>query len=233
MNQKAFHQEIHAILANKTPHITHFLTEEEQAIISQITKGNNVDFAGGFLNPSRQRAYFFTDIKEDITCLRLTLKNPYAKLTHPKILGSLMGLEIARDRVGDIIAEKGLVYVTNDVKDTLRYRLEKIGKSPVHVTEIDGSAIEKTVSLRPFNIIVSSMRLDVIVAAILHTSRSKSQSFIKNNHVKINHFPTDDSKQMLAIDDILSIHREGRFVIMETLKTTRKGKYLLKIGKYT
>ncbi len=232
MDYKAFHQEIHHILAQETPHITAFLTPEEQAIIQSITKGQHVQFDGGFKNPTRQRAYFFTEPKQDITCLELTLKNKQGRLSHPKILGSLMGLDIPRESIGDIVADKGLVYVTDAVKKTIKYRLNRIGKSPVTVDVIDGRDIEKTIKLRTFNIIVSSMRLDVIIAAILHTSRNKSTAFINSGNVKVNHFPTNDQTHTLKINDILSLHREGRFVIKETLKTTRKGKYLLKIGKY-
>ena len=69
-----------------------------------------------------------------ITCLEITGRD-IDKLSHRDFLGSLMGLGIKRETVGDIlISDKCYIFVKEEIADYIVYNLTKIGNKGVSVS---------------------------------------------------------------------------------------------------
>ena len=79
--------------------------------------------------------------------------------------------------------------------------------------------------------IVSSLRLDVVIAALTNISRQKAASLIHGEKVKVNWTVRDQPAFELQESDMLSVRGSGRFKVIAIEGRTRKDKIRLIIGK--
>lgn len=195
---------------------------------------------GGHENSERKILGVFPDWEEPdtssfpINIIKIT--NSFKKtFSHRDVLGSLMGLGIERDRIGDIIvADDGAyVFLHQSVTEYVLSTLKKIGSHGVKVSLADR---EEFVFPEPKFAIISSIaasqRLDAIVAASVNISRSKAASLIHHELVSINHRPTQDLSASVAEGDLLSIRGFGRFSVDKISGQTRSGRLHISIKKY-
>ena len=225
---KNFAKKIHLILNNQKPVTTGFLTESEQDQLLNIDKRKEFTLEGGYQNATRKRA-LYRHYKETIACIKIDSEG---LLTHQNILGSFLGAGYNKDDIGDILPSKDVFYVKKELAKELPFKLTKIGRFNVKLTEIDGRSITFKPTLTYENYIVSSMRLDVLVAALASVSRTKAQELIQNKLIKVNDLVRESNNYEVEINDYLSIRQVGRFLIKEHVKQTRKEKIVLNIGKY-
>lgn len=118
-------------------------------------------------------------------------------LTHRDYLGALMGLQIKRERIGDILVggHGAEILVLRDMADFLLLHFAQAGRKrlsvscvplaeirvpEVHETEGEGS--------------VASMRLDSMIALIFALSRSDAQEFISRGLVFVNQQPCPEAR---------------------------------------
>ena len=93
------------------PVSTEFLSPREQAMAEAVLRTAGVRsgyaFDGGYEAAERKVLLFLPDWAEgeqgELAFLRAAFHGPDSALTHRDILGSLMGLGVARERVGDIL----------------------------------------------------------------------------------------------------------------------------------
>ena len=116
----------------------------------------------------------------------------------------------------------------------MKSNFTSIGKAKVSVSEvteledfIDYRVIHGLRSLQ----VVSSMRLDTVVAALLNISRQKAATLIRSEKVKVNWTTQSDLTLELYESDILSIRGAGRFKVIGIEGRTRKDKVRLLTGK--
>lgn len=224
-----FTKQIHFILNNQTPVTTGFLTETEQDILFNVDKRREFTLEGGYKTATRKRA-LYRHFKETIACMKIESEG---LLTHQNILGSFLGAGYNKEDIGDILPSKDIFYVKKELAKELPYKLTKIGRFNVKLSEIDGRNITFKPTLTYENYIVSSMRLDVLVAALSSVSRQKAQEMIKNKLVKVNDLVREKNDYEVEISNQLSIRQIGRFMVKEVVKQTRKEKIVLNIGKYS
>jgi RNA-binding protein YlmH len=227
---KAFSKTIQSYVHSNHPVTTGFLTPKEQEITTQIDPA--IVFDGGYKNAIRQRAYFYTHPADDIVCFKIHSASSFLHLSHRNMLGSLMGLGLNREDIGDILHHDACFFVTKAVSKQVKYGLISIGKHPITLESIDGHDLIPTINFEDLTVIVSSMRLDVVVKAIAHISRQQSVHMIQNNLVKVNDFVVDKQTKLLKVDDVLSIRHHGRFVLDAIEKRTKKDKIVINIKKY-
>src|SRR5690625_2940955 len=79
-------------------------------------------------------------------------------------------------------------------------------------------------------IIVSSLRMDVILARALNVSRNRAKTLIKDQKVKLNWVEVERPDIEVEEYDILSIRGFGRVKIGAQQGITRKDNLVLKIG---
>lgn len=212
---------------------TKFLTLTEQAIIKNTLK-NKVffKFYGGYDNSELKRAIIYKDSDPFITCFKIIYNKKYLTLSHQNILGTLLSLSITKDSIGDILANEDVFFITSELKDFIINEFTKINGVSIELNEIDGSQLIRNILLEIDSFTVSSLRLDSIVSKITKKSRNSASVMILNDLVKVNHMITNKNTKYLNEEDVISIRKYGRFIVQDTKKTSKKGKIVVKYGKY-
>lgn len=227
-----FSDKVKGYLSNSTPVITKFLDVSEQAILHNHLK-NKIPFAffGGYPDAEKKRASIYQK-DFDITCFKIIYNANFLTLSHQNILGSLLSLSIRRDSIGDILPRQQVFFATNEIRDFLLLEFTKIGNHSIQLVEVAGSSIISETALLESVFTVDSLRLDAVVAHIIRKSRNESTLLIKSDLVKVNHLIETKTVKTIKENDIISIRKHGRFRILDTKATSRKGKIIVKYGKY-
>ncbi len=210
---------------------TMFLTAFEKHQLQLFLKKDiPVLFDGGHNDAERCRAYI--NKQEEIICFKISSNDRFLHLTHQNILGSLLALNIKREAIGDIIPKEHVFFCIGELQSFIEKQFTMIGRSNISLQKIDGSSLIKTDELEHHRISVESLRLDLIISKITKLSRKESVLLIENDQVKKNHLPINKITSLVSEQDILSIHRFGRFVILDTKNRSKKGKIVVIYGKY-
>jgi RNA-binding protein YlmH len=211
---------------------TMFLTKTEQKQIKNQLK-YTVDFSidGGYSNFERGRAYINTEIGS-ISCFKINLKSTFSSLSHQNILGSLLALNIKRETIGDIIAEESVFYIISELDSFILQEFTSIGNAPLILEKIDGRSFKRQESLEEHKAFIDSLRLDLVVSKIIKGSRKDATFLIETELVQLNHTSVTKTSKTVQENDIISIRKKGRFKILNTQKTSKKGKIILIYGKF-
>ncbi|WP_107839236.1 RNA-binding protein [Metasolibacillus meyeri] len=226
------------------PKLTDFLDPRQRFIVMAIVgqvDDLQVKSTGIFDTAERERLMiapnYFDALMEDfqIAIFRVNYPAKFVQLKHPDVLGALLSLGIDRSKFGDIrIAENTIQFaVAKEVADYVRANLTSIGKVKVHIEELGEQAplIQLEEQWVEQLVLISSMRLDVVIATVLNISRQKSQSLVTSGRVKINWTVREHVSFELQEGDIASVRGFGRFKVLMTEGRTKKDKIRLQIGR--
>src|SRR5699024_369076 len=107
----------------------------------------------------------------------------------------------------------------------------RVGRVNVNLEEQPfDELVEMMDKWEPEDIIVSSLRIDVILAQALHLSRNRAKTMINDNKIKLNWVEVDRPDIDVEEFDILSVRGFGRIRIRTEKGTTRKDNIVLEIG---
>lgn len=202
----------------------------------------SVNLWGGYEGAERSVACFgdreyFTDNGDyPIKCILIEPVNQkFADdLTHRDFLGSLMGLGIRREVLGDIIISenKGFLFCLDTIADYIIENLTQVKHTTVECKITD--EIPQNALPQPENIelIVSSERLDVIVAAVYNLSRSKVLPCFEHERVFVNGKAETRASSVVNIGDKISVRGFGRFIYNGVLRHTKKDRLVISIDIY-
>lgn len=216
---------------------TNFLNPHQQNIIRRII-GNNPNlkmlFYGGYENSENKKCIIAPDyfeINEDdfkIIQMKIKYNSKYTKLTHPDVLGTLMAQGLKREYYGDIVAFEGDFYffIDQSIENYLIHHLKKIKNATIHL-EQSVLEIQNNQEYIMNSFIVSSMRLDKIVASIYKLTRSKAADYIRGGYVKVNHKIVDEIAYLCNNEDIISLKRHGRVKLVDTTRKTKSDNYVV------
>lgn len=227
---------------------TRFLNESEKALASKElqTLGEDFRIFGGYGECIRARIVFpafwetdSIDASEYVTSVKI-VGSGYETLTHSDFLGSVLGLGISRNAVGDIVVEKektsAVVFCTPEIKSFLLSAppvLERVGRDTVRV--IDYTPGEDFTSGHGFEsktVLAASLRLDCIVSSLCNVSRENAKVMISQEKVSLNYVSALKCDAGVSAGDIISVRGKGKFRIDEASGNTKKGKIRLQISKY-
>ena len=223
--------------------LTKFLTPREQQIIQMLVNqfiDIDVYFDGGFKNAERKRAiikpsYLVDDLLENTFIgYQIQYHQRYVSIQHRQVLGSLTSLNIDRSLIGDIIvSDSGIIHfaICNEFSSFLIQHFQKIGKHQITLIETDIKNLEKVEQFEEEEYIVSSMRLDVVVASLMNASRSQVFEYIKQGNIQLNFKLEQNNSYQCQIGDVISIKRYGRYKILKHKSTTKAGRLVVSIGK--
>ncbi len=232
-------------LSEKTSSLkyTDFLTPAEAALVDfEHLSGafSKQVFFGGYDGAERTVYISYPDFLEecptdDIISVIVIRGRDIASLNHRDYLGSIMGLGIKREKIGDIVVfdDKAFVFALPDMAEYIKNNLAKIGNTGV-TTEVL-SAAEITVPEKKTEEIkgtVSTVRLDSVLAVSLKTSRSKAMKFIEAEKVQVNWKIVSDSAFKIKEGDIFSVRGFGRFKFFSVNGETKKGRISITVRKY-
>jgi RNA-binding protein YlmH len=221
-----------------------FLSPYEAAIAKKILdKVKDVFYllTGGYEGAERVIAIISPEFIEDdmaagapISYLRIT---PVVEksLSHRDYLGSLLGLGIKREKIGDILVCETYadVFVIDKIAEYILYNLEKIGNTKVKCELQDVfqySPPEK--KERYINTTVASLRADSVSSSGFGLSRTKIMDYFRAQRVNVNWEVVQNPSKMLSEGDVISIRGMGRIVLEKVLGNTRKDRINIVIKRF-
>ena len=220
--------------------VIHFLNISEQIVLEKmVAKLTDVAiiFAGGFEFAQRKRAAIFPVFMaaESINTLVSIFKIEVigaGEITHSQVLGSLMGLNIDRNVIGDIMVDENGAFfaVASEFDRFIQENFTKVGRFDIRL-ELIKEPVAFVQQFEDFEIILSSMRLDVVVKALINASRGKAEEYLEAGYVRLNHVALKKGARVCQIGDTLSIRKHGRFKLVEIKKTTKRGKFVVVVSK--
>lgn len=147
-----------------------------------------------------------------------------------------MKLGVVREKIGDILVKESgadVIVMPEIVKYLLTNLSELTRLRKADIKEIQINELEKVeIKTKEYNIIVSALRLDNIIAELAKTSRMQAKELINQERVFVNFKNEIKQTKLLNEGDLISIRGKGRFKISEIIGNTQKGRYILKIEKY-
>lgn len=212
-------------------------------IISMLERIPDIDFAsgGGYPVAERARVAIFpdylaeSDIDFELVLLAVEGNFKMAKVTHRDFLGSILGLGIKREVIGDVlVTEKGCqVVAARDVAPYLMANLIKVHRVGVTVRVVEESEWkmpEETV--KEIKSTVASLRLDAVAAVGFGTSRSRIAREITAERLNLNWHPCSNLSASVKPGDILSIRGRGRVEVIEVKENTKSGRIGIVIKRF-
>lgn len=201
-----------------------------------------VNLWGGYEGAERavacfgDREYFIGNADFPIKCILISPVNQkFADdLTHRDFLGSLMGLGIRREVLGDIIINEncGYLFCLDTIAEYIIENLIQVKHTTVECRITD--EIPQNALPQPENIelIVSSERLDVIVASVYNLSRSKVLPYFEHERVFVNGKAEQRASTVADIGDKISVRGFGRFIYNGVLRRTKKDRLVISIDVF-
>ena len=238
--------------------VSKFLTPREQIIAREIIIKSGMSasafFYGGYDGSERNRLFVlplymaleeyskkaldeagFDIVTEGVQAVKI-MGSGYKKLSHRDHLGSLLGLGIERDVVGDVAVLddfSAVVFCDGKIAEFIVSELKKVGNDTVRVgkTEIAFDFLYEPRSVTVSDT-VASARLDCVVASLSGLAREKAQYAVKSGSVTLDHFTADECDELVREGNVISIRGVGKFKILSLSDTTKKGRLRLLAKKY-
>ena len=217
-----------------------FLGLSEISEISAMRFSVPVTLWGGYDNAERcvacfgHREYFADKSDYPIKCILIKPVNQkFADtLSHRDFLGSLMGLGIRREVLGDIIISenKGYLFCLETIADYIIENLTQVRHTTVECELTDNIPTDILPQPENLEIIVSSERLDVIVSAIYKMSRSQVLPIFHTEKVFVNGIVKTSPSATLNVGDKVSVRGFGRFIYNGVLRHTKKDRLVISVG---
>ncbi len=214
--------------------VTNFLDPAELVEVRGVIKYVETCAFGGF--DVAERAVILIgaeewDFSEILTAIRITATD---NLSHRAILGSVLGLGIKREVLGDIVVSENVcdIIVLKSIAEYILNNLKYVGREKVSLTEIglnDIMILEDT--SKEIRTTVSSLRIDSVISAGFGISREKSAEFVKNECVKINHIQISSTSKSVKEGDLISVRGKGRLEVVSTNGTSRSGRVKIVLKK--
>ena len=229
------------------PAHTGFLSPAEQAVSADLlmaaAPGRGVLF-GGYDGAERKLWAFLPDWLEEETWRQgedcpvaaLSVSVPsMAGLTHRDYLGSLMGLGLTREKIGDIrLTDRGAqVLVLRETLPILLSQWDKAGRYPVTLTPIPLSALTPAAGeTKHVRATAASLRLDAVVSAGFSIPRSRAAELIRAGRVMVDHRPAEKADRPVEAGAVLTCRGLGKCVLTDANGTSRRGRIVLEFERY-
>ena len=154
--------------------------------------------------------------------------------SHRDVLGALMNLGIAREKLGDILIKdnKAYLFVKREIADYIAEELQQVCHTIVHCVLEEPSAMAVEPELKEFEKIVASNRLDSVIAAMSGKSRSQSVVLIQSGKIFINGAECLHNTYLCKQNDVISIRGTGKFIFDGEIGTTKKSKMKIRFRQY-
>lgn len=223
--------------------LTDFLDPRQVFIVQSVIGKHEeikVKIFGGTEKAERKRAWIYPDyLKPSIAEFQLTLlevqyPSKFVRIEHRDVLGSLMALGLKREKFGDILFhhERIQFFICKEMQEYLYLHLNRIGNVKVALIEKQlEEVIITTDNWETITVTASSLRLDVLLAAIFRISRQKAAAMIQQTQVKVNWHLVEQPAFECREADIISARGFGRGKIVKIDGRTKKDKWRLTIGK--
>lgn len=216
--------------------LTKFLNPYHQSIVKSIVSQSSdliVLENGGYLDSENKRmiiAPSFYQIEEEdfkLVVVHIKYAKHFDELKHKDVLGALMSLGIKRELFGDIVESDNELYLILDetIYDYIKQNLTKIKRSKINLN-ISTKIISNSIEYSSKTFILSSFRLDKVIASFYKMSRAKAAQYIQAGFVKVNHKDVVEINYLCNNSDIISFKKHGRVKFVDLNRKTKQGNYV-------
>ena len=229
------------------PAATDFLSPQQQMLALDLLRLAGLPEtsympSGGYDGAERKIILFLPDwldaenAEEDlpIRCLRAAFRAEDS-LNHRDFLGSLMGMGIVREKLGDILvgADSADLIVLGTVADFLLQNWNSAGRAKLKVSEIAAAHLHiPELKCQEVRDTVSSLRLDAVASTGFRMARGKAADLVSSGRVQLNWRECTKPDKLLVAGDTVSARGFGKFVLAEVGGTTKKGRTSIVIKRY-
>ena len=221
---------------------TDFLTLSEIEVAKSVLNGSNHMFFGGHEDTERCILCIASDeitITPDlfpISRIKIVPKNPKFSeaFSHRDILGSVLGLGLERDVIGDIYVKEKEAYLfcAEKIAVFLTEHLEQIRHTNVLCQILQTEELTFQREVREISRTVSAIRIDAVVAAAFGVSRSSAATAVTTGKVFINGRETTSPSFPVKESDVISFRGQGKARLKEIGSLTKKGRIVVTIERY-
>lgn len=219
-----------------------FLDPYHLDLAKGIVRGMDLEFVdwGGFPAAERRKLVLGPACRElrhedaGIAVLLLEAGSGFQSLSHRDYLGSLLGLGLKREKLGDIICQSDRAWLALDrsISGYVAQNLARVGRTPVRVREAgEDEIILPQENVREINATVPSLRLDAVAGEGFSLSRSKISSEIESGKVKVNWRQVTELSFQIKQGDVISCRGLGRVTVAEIRGQTKKGRIALTLHR--
>ncbi|KRL01412.1 RNA-binding protein [Liquorilactobacillus capillatus] len=223
------------------PILTRFLNPRERFIASTLLGDDEqikMKSCGLAVTAERKRILFYPEYYSptaadfELSLLKINYPAKFAELEHRQVLGTLMNIGIKRDIIGDILTDgtQWQLVVDTQMADYVCLQVDHIGRIKVKLEIVAPEQL--VVPLNEWEhkqISVSSLRIDVLIAAIYNLSRQRAKDLLLAQKIHLNWMLLEKPDVELGREDMVSVRGHGRFRVNDVTGTSKKGKIRLDI----
>jgi RNA-binding protein YlmH len=228
------------------PRYSSFLSDREQTLAEAAMNRCGCAcwrFDGGW--PGAERRVLCVEPEGEgrppVCCIRLQCRMVAGAEApqHKDYLGSLIGLELKREALGDILPDPenegcAWIFALENVSALILSDLDRIGNTRVDAVKVEAEEIpefpaaDRTLQTAS----VSSLRLDAVLAAMLRCSRGQAAELISAGRVEINHVAADSAHAPVYRQDIFTVRGKGRFQLTDLPGKSKKDRCIIEYFKF-
>lgn len=179
-----------------------------------------------------EKIVYYLDKRPEILLYEIKCSN---QLRHQDILGTMFSLNIAKEMYGDIIIfdNRYFIFIFKLFQNYFEMNFTMVRNNKIELKEIDINYLKDYErEYGELELIVSSERIDTIIAHLTGTSRGLVKDKIKNKEITLNYEILKDLSYKLKENDTFSIKKIGKFKYIGVIKNTKNGNVIVKILKY-
>ncbi len=224
------------------PTSTPFLSQAEQAAVQALLNAAGIHsgyvWNGGYADAERKLLQFLPDWAEEgesaLGAVRATYHGTEAP-GHRDLLGSLMGLGLTREKLGDLLVSPQScdVVVSPELVPFLVQSWTSAGRIKLSVSALELSQLlipqQQFKSLRDT---VASLRLDAVAAVGFSMSRGKAAELIAAGRVQLNHVDCLKGDRAVTQGDVITARGLGKCVLSEVGGLSKKGRISITVLRY-
>ena len=154
-------------------------------------------------------------------------------LSHRDFLGALMNLGIDRSLLGDIFLRDncGYLFASETIADFIMENLTRVKHTSVKVMRSKEQELVKEEPV-PVRIVVSSQRVDGVIAKVYHLSRAESLDLFRKGLVRIGGRLCENNGGALKNGDVVAVRGYGKFIYQGVDRETKKGRESVTVLMY-
>lgn len=195
---------------------------------------------GGYEGAERVIACFYPPHEQaeldqyPIVCLHSRYAEKFCSISHRDLLGSFMSLGLTRACLGDIIIVGADIYLFahEQTAGFIVQSMVSAGRTPLHLSILDEIPTMPEPEGTRFSAVVSSLRLDGVIAAAYRLSRSESAELIRAGLVKVDHAVCERVDAAVGENALFSIRGKGRIRLISVDGMTRKQRIGITFFRY-
>lgn len=220
---------------------SNFLSLDEQSTLLNQRYLSSVSLDGGFESSQRRIAVFVPfgfeyNICDFVSYIKISpVNNKFSDdLSHRDFLGAIMSLGIKREMIGDILVSNNTAYavVISKIGQYIVDELKSVKHTSIKCCITEEIPDDISVNTEDRELIVSSLRLDVIICAVYNLSRNEAKYLFEGDKVFINGKIISSPSAEPDVSDIISLRGYGRFVFGGELRKTKKNRFVIKVSVY-